>query len=94
MTITEDAINDLLADWLRGQGINITTQTSGRTPDGKRKPDFELRYEGSIYHGEGEWQKTYATGMTQAVNFGDIPEEAGGGHGKLPCCQPGLGASG
>lgn len=68
--ITEDTVNDLLASYLRDQGLNVTTQAQARVPRG-RKPDFELR-DGLILYGEGEWVSSYDKGFGQAIDFGDI----------------------
>jgi hypothetical protein len=77
MPITENTVNDLVADLLRSRGIDITTQTSARTVEGNRQPDFELHREGRVFFGEGEWMSTYADGVAQAVDYGDLPGASG-----------------
>lgn len=77
MSTTEDTLNDLLADYLRSKGVNITTQSSVHGVSGGRKPDFELHVEGKIYYGEGEWLSTYYKGLLQALDFGRLPGAAG-----------------
>ena len=56
LPVSEDTINDLVADYLRGEfAVDITTQPTGQIPAGRRKPDFELHWDGKTYLGEGEW---------------------------------------
>jgi hypothetical protein len=73
--ITENTVNDLIASYLRDNGLNITTQAGALVPR-RRTPDFELR-NGAILFGEGEWNSTYVKGYDQAIEFGDIPGAAG-----------------
>lgn len=50
--ITEDTVNDLMAQYLRQQDLNILSQQT--IPfSGPRKPDFGLR-DGGLFYGEGE----------------------------------------
>lgn len=72
MDVQENTVNNLLADYLRGQGLQILAQTGVHVPSGRRTPDFELRNTGTFY-GEGEWQSKYIEGMQQAIEFLDIP---------------------
>jgi len=73
---TEDTINDLIAAYLRAKGIKTTTQVMARVHSGKKKPDFELCNDKTLY-GEGEWNSSYIRGMTQAIEYGDIPGASG-----------------
>jgi hypothetical protein len=77
MSITENTVNDLVADLLRSRGVDITTQTAARTSEGNRQPDFELHYGDQVYFGEGEWLSSYAEGVAQAVDYGDLPGASG-----------------
>jgi hypothetical protein len=77
--ITEDTVNDLMASFLRENGLNVTTQVSARTTGRARrrtKPDFELR-DGAVLYGEGEWDSKYVDGFYQAIEFGDIGGASG-----------------
>jgi len=73
---TENTINDLMANFLRNNGIKITTQLSSRIVSGRRTPDFEVLNGGMVY-GEGEWESKYIDGFNQAIEFGDIPGSIG-----------------
>lgn len=78
MPVSEDTINDLVADYLRGEfDVDITTQPTGQIPAGRRKPDFELHWDGKTYFGEGEWLSSYGRGLQQALDFGEIPGASG-----------------
>ena len=74
--VTENTINDLVADFLRKNDLQLTTEYTGQTPHGLKKPDFVLRNSGLVF-GEGEWQKTYLKGLAQAYDFGNIPGATG-----------------
>lgn len=73
---TENTVNDLLASFLRDNGVKITTYPSTRIPSGRRTPDFEV-LDGGIVYGEGEWANKYIAGFNQAIEFGDIPGSTG-----------------
>jgi type I restriction-modification system DNA methylase subunit len=73
---TEDSINDLIAAYLRDKGIKVTSQVSAKVHLREKKPDFELS-NGKIIYGEGEWNSSYLKGMTQAIEYGDIPGASG-----------------
>ena len=76
--MTENTLNDLVADYLRTDfDVDITTQAGARTPDGQRTPDFELHHRGKVFYGEGEWLHSYAKGLVQAIDYGDIPGASG-----------------
>jgi tRNA1(Val) A37 N6-methylase TrmN6 len=74
---TEETINPLVAEYLRDHGFNITAETTAKNKDGNtRQVDFELR-EGRKFYGEGEWNKTYQKGWSQAIEYGDLPGASG-----------------
>jgi len=73
---TENTVNDLLASFLRNNGIKITTYPSTRITSARRTPDFEV-LDGGIVYGEGEWVSKYIDGFNQAIEFGDIPGSTG-----------------
>src|SRR3989475_9176837 len=77
--VTEDTVNDLMASYLRENGLNVTTQVSAQTTGRARrrtKPSFELR-DGAVLYGEGEWDSKYVDGFYQAIEFGDIGGASG-----------------
>ena len=73
---TENTVNELMASYLRSQGIEITGELSSKAASGRRQPDFELR-NGKLVYGEGEWNSSYSKGMSQAIDYGDIPGSSG-----------------
>jgi hypothetical protein len=73
---TENTVNDLLASFLRNNGVKITTQPSARISGYRRTPDFEAM-DGGVVYGEGEWASKYINGFNQAIEFGDIPGSVG-----------------
>ncbi len=74
--VTENTINDLVASYLRSRGIHTNSQLSTNIGGDRRQPDFELLNDVILY-GEGEWNRSYAKGLTQAIEFGDIPGSSG-----------------
>jgi len=73
---TENTINELMASYLRSQGLKVTGEHSSTVYSGRKQPDFELR-NGKLLYGEGEWNGSYIKGMTQAIEYGDIPGSSG-----------------
>lgn len=74
---TEETINPLVAEYLKDHGFNITAETTTKNKDGDtRQVDFELR-EGRKFYGEGEWNKSYREGWSQAIGYGDLPGASG-----------------
>ena len=74
--VTENTINDLVADYLRRKDLQVTTQYSGHTGQGRQQPDFILRNSGIIF-GEGEWQSKFLKGLKQAHDFSNLPGASG-----------------
>jgi tRNA1(Val) A37 N6-methylase TrmN6 len=74
--VTENTINDLVADYLRRKDLQVTTQYSGHTGQGRQQPDFILRNSGIIF-GEGEWQSKFLKGLKQAHDFTNLPGATG-----------------
>jgi hypothetical protein len=72
---TENTVNDVLARYLAESGIPIWREPSARVI-GKGQPDFVIRSDSTVY-GEGEWSRSYADGMLQAINYGEIPDAGG-----------------
>jgi len=75
MPVTEDTVNDLMAQYLREQGLNVLTQQT--IPfSGPRKPDFGLR-DGGLFYGEGEWESKKWEGLAQARDYSEAIGAAG-----------------
>lgn len=72
---TENTVNDALARYLSNSGLAVWREPSARS-GGKGQPDFVIRSDSTIY-GEGEWSRTYADGMLQAINYGEIADAGG-----------------
>jgi len=71
-SVTENTVNNLLADYLRKRGLPISTEYSGKTSFGRNQPDFCLTETGCVF-GEGEWESSFMKGLKQALDFGNIP---------------------
>ncbi|MEJ2250390.1 MAG: N-6 DNA methylase, partial [Candidatus Lokiarchaeota archaeon] len=72
MGITEDSINSSIFLELKNLGLNIKTQVTTKIHGKTYKPDFYIQNDLKIY-GEGEWQKSVATGLSQAATYLDDP---------------------
>lgn len=70
MGITEDSINSVIYSYLKNQGLSIEAQVTAKIHGKTYKPDFYLQNDFKIY-GEGEWQKSLATGLSQAATYLD-----------------------
>ncbi len=70
MGITEDSINSIIYSYLKNQGLNIEAQVTTKIYGKTFKPDFYLHNDIKIY-GEGEWQKSLASGLSQAATYLD-----------------------
>ena len=73
---TEDTVNDLMRDYLQNHDFSIISQKSYQTEHGRKQPDITFE-EGGTFHGEGEWQNKYTQGITEAIDYGDIPGASG-----------------
>lgn len=74
--VTENTINDLLADYLRKKGLPISNEYSGKSIHGRNQPDFCLSENGCIF-GEGEWESSFMRGLKQAHDFSNLPGATG-----------------
>ena len=74
--VTENTVNELVASYLQGRGLQISAEPSKKTPQGRAQPDFLLRNSGMVY-GEGEWQHKFLSGYSQAHNYSSIPGASG-----------------
>lgn len=74
---TEETINHRVAEFLRDNGFNVEAETTVKTDDESyRKVDFVLR-DDRKFHGEGEWNKSYQKGWSQAIEYGDLGGASG-----------------
>jgi hypothetical protein len=55
MSATEDGISDLMASYIRDQGVSVVTQVSINTPGTRSQPDFQIT-EGGNFLGEAKWE--------------------------------------
>lgn len=74
--VTENTVNELVASYLQSRGLQISAEPSKTTPQGRAQPDFLLRNSGMVY-GEGEWQRKFLSGYSQAHTYSRIPGAAG-----------------
>ncbi|MGD0056363.1 MAG: N-6 DNA methylase [Methanomassiliicoccales archaeon] len=81
--VTENTVNDLLAQFLREKGLHIVTQYTGRTLQGRSQPDFVVQDSGLVF-GEGEWESSFMKGLKQAYDFGSL----GGASGSFVISYP------
>lgn len=76
---TEETINPIVEGYLKQQGFNVTSERTVKNKEGKtRQIDFVLRDDnGRKFHGEGEWNKTFEKGWSQAIEYGDLDGASG-----------------
>lgn len=72
MTVTEDTITDLIAGYLREQGVEALTQISDTYPSGRNQPDWEIKNSG-LYWGEAKWERNKWEGFGEARDYGQLP---------------------
>jgi len=95
MSVTEDGISDLMASYLRDQGVSTVTQVSISTPGTRSQPDFQVS-NGGTFVGEAKWEGKKWEGFGEARDYGQLtgvegsfliayPEElrASGGQARL-----------
>jgi tRNA1(Val) A37 N6-methylase TrmN6 len=73
--LTEDTINDRVAEYLRNNGIEIYTQVKG-VGKGANKPDFQIKEPKTIF-GEGEWESSKFSGFAQMTDYSNLPGAEG-----------------
>lgn len=73
--LTEDTINDRIAEYLRSKGIKIITQVKG-VGKGSNKPDFQIMEPKTIF-GEGEWETSKYNGFRQMTDYMNLPGAEG-----------------
>lgn len=75
-SVTENTINNLVADYLRKRGLQISSEYSGKTATGRNQPDFSVTDIGMVF-GEGEWESSFLKGLKQAHDFNNLPGACG-----------------
>lgn len=85
MSVTEDTVTDLIAGYLRNQGISAVTQisdtASGRT---RNQPDLEVENSG-LFYGEAKWESNKWEGFGEARDYG---KEIAGTEGTFLIAYP------
>lgn len=71
MSATEDGVTDLMADFLRQQGINAVTQISIPTPGTRSQPDLQIE-NGGTFVGEAKWEDKKWEGIGEARDYGQL----------------------
>lgn len=71
MSATEDGISDLMASYLRGNGIPTATQVSISTPGTRSQPDFQVN-NGGNFVGEAKWESNKWEGFGEARDYGQL----------------------
>jgi hypothetical protein len=66
MSVTEDSVTDLMADYLRKSGIKAVAQISESFPSGRSQPDLEVT-NGGLFWGEAKWEKDKWEGFGRAA---------------------------
>lgn len=72
MSATEDSISDLMADYLRNNGIKTRTQISITSPGTRDQPDFQIN-NGGTFIGEAKWEDKKWEGFGEARDYGQLP---------------------
>lgn len=76
MSVTEDGVTDLVADYLRANGVETRTQISISTPGTRDQPDFQVN-NGGTYVGEAKWEDKKWEGFAEARDYGNLPNVNG-----------------
>lgn len=71
MSATEDGVTDLMASYLRDQGLDVLTQISHSTPGTRSQPDFQIE-NGGTYLGEAKWEDNKWAGFGEARDYGQL----------------------
>lgn len=74
--VTEDTVSDLLASYLRREGINALTQFTVDFPVSWGKPDIKLE-DGGYFFGEAEWEGKEWEGFGEARDYLQAPNATG-----------------
>lgn len=73
MSVTEDGVTDLMADYFRQNGISTNTQVSITSPGSPRSQvDFQVD-NGGKFVGEAKWEDKKWEGFGEARDYGQIP---------------------
>lgn len=77
MSVTEDTITDLMAGYLRNNGVNAVTQVSNTASEQRNQPDLEVQ-NGGLFYGEAKWESNKWEGFGEARDYGkEIPGTEG-----------------
>lgn len=76
MSVTEDTITDLIAGYLRDNGVQALTQISDNYPSGRSQPDWEVK-NGGVFWGEAKWESSRWEGFGEARDYGQLPGASG-----------------
>lgn len=71
MSATEDGVTDLMASYLRDNGIKTLTQISHSTPGTRSQPDFQIE-NGGTFLGEAKWDDKKWEGFGEARDYGQL----------------------
>lgn len=71
MSATEDGISDLMASYLRDNGVSTVTQVSISTPGTRSQPDFQVS-NGGNFVGEAKWESSKWEGFGEARDYGQL----------------------
>jgi tRNA1(Val) A37 N6-methylase TrmN6 len=71
MSATEDGVTDLMADYLRNNGLNAVTQISLTTTGTRSQPDFQVS-NGGNFVGEAKWEDQKWEGFGEARDYGQL----------------------
>lgn len=83
MSATEDGITDLMASYLRDNGVNTATQVSITSPSSRSQPDYRIK-NGGDFLGEAKWESKKWEGFAEARDYGQLP----GIDGTFLICYP------
>lgn len=84
MAVTEDTVTDLIASYLRDNGLNAVTQISETGPSGRDQPDLKVE-NGGLFYGEAKWESNKWEGFAEARDYG---QEIAGTEGTFLIAYP------
>lgn len=71
MAATEDSITDLMAEYLRDNGIDARTQISISGPSSRSQPDLQIS-NGGTFVGESKWEDNKWKGFGEARDYSQL----------------------
>lgn len=72
MSATEDSITDLMAEYLRDNGIDARTQISISGPSTRSQPDLQISNGGRTFVGESKWEDNKWKGFGEARDYSQL----------------------